>query len=212
MSQPWLMEGKYGPQSGSPMSARMDKDGSLAVVKSHGRHFEPTSRGDVFWVANQTGASSAAGLSATSPALTLYNPPGSEVNASIVFAGVEFLATFAAAAVVWVAVGTNPIAAAVTGTATTAHRKGRLGNQAQPKIRLLLGADLPAAPVAICSLGVGLTGAITTAPRAQSMGRYFDGSLILGPGANLSIQTSTSNGDTYCTFAWEEIPILSERE
>ena len=204
-----LLEGKYGPQSGSPMAVRMNKDGSLAVVGSHGAYYEPTSRGDVFWVANQTGITTQAGLSATTPALTLYNPPSSGVNASIIFAGADFLVAFTAAAVVWVAVGTNPIAAATTGTATTAHRNGLLANQSQPRIQPLLSATLPAAPVAVCSLGAGLTGAITTVPQVLSMGRYFDGSLILGPGANISIQTSTASGttSTFCTFAWEEIPI-----
>jgi hypothetical protein len=110
---------------------------------------------------------------------------------------------------VFVAVNTNILAAAVTGTATTTHRNLLLGSAQTPSLQTFLAAALPAAPVAIAQLGVGLTGAITTTPTQQMMEEWFDGSLILSPGTALSIQTRAASGtsSTFCTYFWQEIDI-----
>lgn len=164
--------------------------------------------GKVFIVCNQVGITTQAGLSATTPALTLYNPAGSGVRGRLWYAGCVNEVVFAAAASVWLAVGTNTVAAAVTGTLTTAHRNLKLGGTSAQgnQIVPLLAATLPAAPVGIALLGVGLTGAITTSPTQLPLGRWFNGGLILEQGCNLSIQTSTASGtvSTSCEFIWEE--------
>lgn len=105
-------------------------------------------------------------------------------------------------------VGTNLVAAAVTGTETTAHRNLLLGGP-KPSIVPLLAATLPVAPVAVAILGMGLTGAITTLPASPSIGRWFDGALIIPPGANFSLQTSSASGASgmWCEYIWEELPI-----
>lgn len=206
-----IYEGKVGPQTlgdGSVTTVRLDKSGAQAVADAHGKYYEPTSRANVFWVANQVGITSQAGLSATTPALTLFNPKGSGVNASILFAGAQFTVAFATAGAIFVAVNTNIAAADVTGTATTAHRAGLLGNGGAPKVTPLLAATLPVAPVAVDILGAGLTGAITVIP-GFSFGRWYDGSLVLAPGSALSIQTGVASGasGTFCSYVWEEITI-----
>ena len=118
---------------------------------------------------------------------------------------------FAAASVIWLAANTNLAAAVVTGTATTAQRCSYLGNAKAPSCIPLLAATLPAAPIAVATLGVGLTGAITTAPSVATLGRYFDGSLILAPGSAVSFQTSTASGASgfFGELIWEEILIVS---
>lgn len=165
--------------------------------------------GRVYMVANQAGVTSQAGLSATTPVLTLYNPLGSGVKGKLHYVGCIFTVVFAAIAAVYVAVGTDVQSAAVTGTLTTAHRRTRLGstlahgNTIQP----LLAATLPAAPVAVALLGAGLTGAVNLLPNTQPLGRWFNGSIELMPGTNLSIQTSSASGasGTWCEYIWEEV-------
>jgi hypothetical protein len=166
-------------------------------------------QGNCYAVANQAGITTQAGLSATTPALTLYNPAGSGKYGVLWYAGATFEVAFAAAAAVFIAVNTNVLAAAVTGTLTTSHRNLLLGSANTPSVTPLLAATLPAAPVAIAQLGVGLTGAITTTPTSQIMEEWFDGSIILSPGTALSIQTRTASGgsSTFCTYMWQEIDV-----
>ena len=209
-----LNELKVGKQlggTGSVNTARGSKTGETVITNAHGIYYEPTSNSDVFLIANQSGITTQAGLSATTPALTLYNPLGSGVNACIIYAGCVASVAFAASSVIWIAANTNLAAAAVTGTATTAQRCGLLGNLKAPACIPLLAATLPAAPIAVATLGVGLTGAITTAPSAATLGRYFDGTLVLSPGSAISFQTSTASGASgfFGELIWEEILIVS---
>lgn len=205
-----VLSAKVG-QSSAPVggyeSLRMDPQRNLAVVQGHGRFRDAVLRGRCFGVCNQAGVTSQNGLSATTPVLTLYNPAGSGVNLEVWYAGATFAVAFGAAAAVWAAVGTNVAAAAVTGTLTTSHRNMLLGSSAAMSAIPYLAATLPAAPVGLCLLGMGLTGAITTAPLVQTLERWFDGALVLKPGTNLSIQTSTASGtnSTFCEFIWEEV-------
>ena len=169
---------------------------------------EAVARGRVFAVANQTGVASQAGLSATTPVLTLANPAGSGVKGKLLYAGATFLVALAAAAAVFLAVGTDVAAAAVTGTVTTAHRRTRLGgvNTQGNAIQAFLAATLPAAPVAIDILGAGLTGAITVLPSVEPLERWYGGAIEIMPGTNLSLQTSTVSGAAgmLCCYIWEE--------
>jgi hypothetical protein len=167
---------------------------------------ESAADADVFWVCNQAGVTSQAGLSATTPVLTLYNPSGSGVNAHLVFAGGTYTVAFATAGAIFLAANSNTAAAATTGTATTAHRNAVLGGAA-PVCTPLLAATLPAAPVAIDILGTGLTGAITTVPGMPTFGKWYSGSVILQPNTAVSIQTGVASGASglFCTFAWKEV-------
>lgn len=200
---------QLGADGSSPV-ARAAKTGEAITAIAHGIYYEPSSRANIFSVCNQSGITTQAGISATTPALTLFNPKGSGVNACIIYAGCVASVAFAAASVIFVGVNTNIAAADVTGTATTAHRCGLLGNGRQPSIVPLLAATLPAAPVGAAIIGVGLTGAITTTPTSAVLGRFFDGTLILSPGSAISFQTSTASGTNafFGEFVWEEIPIV----
>jgi hypothetical protein len=179
------------------------------VTQGHARFLEAVEQGKVYTVANQVGVTSQAGLSATTPVLTLYNPLGSGRKGVLWYAAAVFTVAFATAGAVFLAAGTVTQAAAVTGTDTTAHRNMKLGTSASPAIKPLLAATLPAAPVAIAILGVGLTGAITTAPALTPIGRWFDGAVEMMPGTNISIQTGVASGasGTFCEYIWEEIEV-----
>lgn len=168
-------------------------------------------KGNVYAVANQTGVTSQAGLSATTPVLTLANPAGSGVRGRLWFAGATLEVAAATAGSVVLAVGTNTVAAVVTGTLTTAHRNLKLGglNAQGNKVVPFLAATLPAAPVAIALLGVMLTGAITTLTTNPTMGRWFAGAVTIEPGTNISIQTLVASGANglLCEYIWEEVAI-----
>lgn len=183
------------------------RDGS-ALVKLGGSPFEEAvNRGRVYAVANQSGVTSQAGLSATTPVLTLHNPPGSGVNAVIWYVNSVYLVAFVAAAAVWVALGGGPEAAEITATLTTSHRNLLTGKADGNKVRALTAATLPAAPVGVHLLGAGLTGAITTLPVVQTLERWLNGALILRPGFNMSVQTSTASGASaqLNEYIWEEV-------
>lgn len=193
---------------GSTLGVRLSRLGAFMVAPVSARFQEAVLRGNCYAVANQAGVTSQAGLSATTPVLTLFNPPSSGVNCVLWYAGATFSVAFAAASAVHLAANTNTAAATTTGTATTAHRNLLLGSSNGCKATPLLAATLPAAPVAVATLGMGLTGAITTVPQLQTLERWFDGGIVLKPNTAVSIQTSTASGasGTWCEFIWEEVP------
>ncbi len=168
-------------------------------------------RGRVFSVANQSGVTTQGGLSVTTPVLTLANPAGSGVVGRLWFASASFLVVFGAAAAVYIAAGTNTVAAVVTGTLTTTHRRTSLGGLSAQGNRVVpfLAATLPAVPVAISLLGAGLTGIITGKTAVDPLERWYNGAIELMPGTNISIQTSTASGasGTLCEYIWEEVDL-----
>lgn len=200
--------GRNGLADGVYNAPRMGKTGEIVTDFAHGMNFEAASRGAMFIASNQTGVTTQAGLSATTPALTLFNPKSSGVNAVLIYAGCVTSVANAAASVIWLAANTNIAAADVTGTAATV-RSTLLGNGKNASCSALTAATLPAAPVAIAQLGVGLTGAITTIPSMGAIGRYFDGAIVLAPGSAISFQTSTASGASafFGEIIWEEVPI-----
>ncbi len=169
---------------------------------------EAVARGNVYMVANQAGVTSQAGLSATTPVLTLANPLGSGVKGKLWFTGATFTVVFGTVGAIFVAVGTDLNGAAVTGTLTTAHRRTRLGGLLAQgnKIAALLAATLPSAPVAISLLGAGLTGAVNLFPQIAVLGRWYNGAIEIMPGTNLSLQTGVASGASgmFCEYLWEE--------
>ena len=193
----------------TPVVPRANYDKYLIVQDAFARAVE---RGRVFGVANQTGVTSQAGLSATTPVLTLYNPAGSGKSGRLWMAAAHFEVAFGAAASVWLCANTNTVAAAVTGTLATAHRNLKLGGVQQGNVIVaFLAATLPAAPVAIDLLGVGLTGIITTVPALLPMTKWYNGGVLIQPGTAISIQTSTASGTngTLCSYFWEELDLIS---
>ena len=200
------LSGKGTPSMSSYGSTHV-KDEFMAAVED----------GRCYAVANQAGVTSQAGLSATTPVLTLVNPAGSGISGRLWFAGATIEVAAATAGVIHLAVGTNTIAAAVTGTLTTAHRNLKLGSAGVVsgsqgnRVVPMLAATLPAAPVSIALLGVMLTGAITTIPALPTYGRWFNGAVLIQPGVNVSIQTNVASGASglLCEFIWEEIPLVS---
>jgi hypothetical protein len=187
----------------------MNRSGGWLTAPISGRFQEAVLRGSCYGVASQAGVTSQAGLSATTPVLTLYNPAGSGKNAVIWYAAARMAVANAAAAAVWLAANTNVAAAAATGTLTTTHRNMLLGSANNPGVIPLLAATLPAAPVGVMLLGMGLTGAITVETVGKEIGGWIDGAVVMSPGTCISIQTSTASGGSglWCSYIWEEVEI-----
>jgi hypothetical protein len=198
-----------GTAAGQAHAARMNRSGGWLTAPVSARFQEAVLRGNCFGVAQAAGVASQAGLSATTPVLTLYNPAGSGKNAVLWYAAASFGVANNAAATVWLAANTNTAAAAPTGTLTTTHRNLLLGSANNPAVTPLLAATLPAAPVGIAMLGIGLTGAITVETTAKLIGGWLDGAVIMGPNTCISIQTSTASGalGLWTSYMWEEIDI-----
>ena len=209
-----LAEIKVGRQSlsdGAQAPASGTRDGSQAVANTGGLYAEAVRRGGVYAGASQSGVTSQAGLSGTTPTLTLYNPAGSPVNLALWFAGAVYSVAFATAGAIWLGLHqTSPAAKAVSalGTVLTTARNllagPRLVNQGYGQLLLACTAT---APVGIALLGSALTGAITTLPTGAVVGRWFDGSIILEPDTAVSIQTGIASGASgqFCEFIWEEV-------
>lgn len=193
--------------SGEQLGVTLAPSRGLRIAPAQSAFQNAVEIGNVFGVCSQAGVTSQAGLSLTTPVLTLYNPASSGKNLVLWYAGVTFTVAPATAGAVWVAVNTNTAAAATTGTLTTAHRNMKLGTGVNMVAQPLLAATLPAAPVAISILGVNFTGAITTVPMAQTLERWFNGSIILKPNTALSIQTGVASGasGTFCEYIWQEV-------
>lgn len=201
-----------GPQQSHDSNAVMQRGDAYnqgMVGHAYGKYQEMALRGNLFMCSNAAGVTSQAGISATTPVLTLYNPAGSGIRAALIYAGATFSVAFATAGAIWLCANTNVAAAAVTGTNSTLMKNCLLGGAA-PALTPLLAATLPAAPTGIDLLGVGLTGAITTIPFVQAVGKWYEGSIILAPGTAISIQTGVASGASgmFCTYMWQEIPIV----
>lgn len=189
----------YGPARASR------SNGGLLVTPAGSSFDEAVDRGNVYITANQTTVTTQAGLSATTPALTIANRAGSGKRVKLWYAGAQSLVAWTAAAAVWLAQGGSAVAAAVTETTAATVRNAKTGDSSTPNgVAALAVATLPAAPVAISLLGAGLTGAITVQTGIAPFGRWYNGAIQLPEGFNWSIQTSTA-GTLFCEFIFEVV-------
>jgi hypothetical protein len=202
-----IAEIKTGPQTlgdGVPTTARGGKTGELSVGDAHARFFEAASRGKLFIGADLGGTSvtTQAGLSATTPALTLYNPANSGVWLVLVTVTVDITAAPAAAAGLMLAV--NAPTAAAPSSVTNATIQNALTSNVSTGIgQCYRIATLAAAPLAIRFIG-GTTGA--AAIGGVQLIDDVGGGIIVGPGVALSIQ-ATSAAAIVASFTWEEVVI-----
>jgi len=191
----------YGPNG--PVLAEADAHKNLKVVQGGSAYEAAVERGNVFLTANQATVTTQAGLSATTPVLTIANKNGSKKVVKIWYAGCVSLVAAAAAAAVWAAFG-DKHATAVTGTAAVV-RNAKTGVTGDPSgIACFLAATLPAAPVAVAQLGAITTAAITTNPEKHPISRWFNGALWIPEGCNFSIQLSTA-GTLFCDYIFEVV-------
>ncbi len=207
--------GKVGEQElakGAEAPITLNRHGYVVVQDSMAAAAE---RGRLFIVCLQAPDAMAAGLSATTPVLTLYNPAGSGVTGRLWMASWVNEVANTAALTVWLAAGSNAVGATTTGTITTYHRNMKLGGITPAsqgnKIVALANATLPAAPVGIDMIGCGLTGAITVVPSVPAITKWYYGAVLIQPGTNISLQSSTASAAASSTvsFIWEECDLIA---
>lgn len=203
-----LAEGKVGPvtaSDGTVNTLRQGRDGGLIVQEGHGKYQEPSVRGNLFYCANPAGTSvtTQAGLSATAPALTLYNPVNSGKN--LVILETSVLPTAAPAAAAGFMIAASSASANTQPTATTA---GTLQNANLGVLNAGVGqcyrvATLGGAPIAVRYIG-GTTGA--AAIGGIQLIDNTDGKVVVAPGTAVSIQ-ATSAAAIVAHFLYEEVPL-----
>lgn len=178
-----------------------------ALVTAHGAppELEEAMQGDVFIGANLggTAVTTQAGLSATTPALTLYNPVGSGVIGVLKRVRIGVTASPAAAAVFMLAYNlANAAAPTLTTLANVTNSK--LDSKKLPTLQCARVATLAAAPLMCAILEGGPAGASAiSAGRAET---EFDGGILIPPGVCVSVQ-STSAAAILASFEWSEKPL-----
>ncbi len=196
--------GQVGEQTlsnGSKSIIRLDNSG--AVVTASPAEIDALD-GNTYIGANLGGTpvTTQAGLSATTPALTLYNPVGSGVNLVLTHVRVMFTASPAAACGIMLAYNEpNATAPATTTLATVTNAK--LHGTASPLGQCYRISTLAAAPLMFLALG-GTTGA--SGIGGFQLQQHLEGEVIITPGVAVSIQ-STSAGAVLCSFTWKEVSI-----
>jgi hypothetical protein len=197
-----------GGAQGTPTIQSFTADRAQRVADAHARYHNAVLNGNVYWGANLGGTSvtTQAGLSATTPALTLFNPFASTVNLVLWTFGYCFTAAPAAACGVMLAYN-NPNLSGVP-TAPTSTTLANVTSALVAGTKLPIGqcyrvATLSAAPLALAYFG-GTTGASAIGGQPS----IFDlaGQIIIPPGTAVSVQT-TSASAIICSFAWEEAAI-----
>ena len=201
-----LAETQTAPEysnSGAVRPVLTNKPGDLFNAERSAHYQSAVLRGNVYIGADLGGTSvtTQAGLSATTPALTLYNPVGSNTNLVlwIVDAGVTAAPAAAAGFMIAVSSVSTPAPTATTAATVISVKTGGLANPVGQCYRV---ATLASAPLMIRYLW-GTTGAaaISGVPYSYNL----DGSIVVVPGEAISIQT-TSAAAVLASFTWEEVP------
>ncbi|KKN02083.1 hypothetical protein LCGC14_1121340 [marine sediment metagenome] len=176
------------------------------LVQQGGSLFEAAvARGNVFSVVSQTTVTTQAGLSATTPGLTIANLNGSGKEVILWYAAWATLVSASAAFQAWLAYGAVHATAVVATTPSTTVINSKTGAPGEPGgVRVLDVATLPAAPVAVALLGGASSAAITVGLQNAEGGRWFHGDRKLQSGSNFSIQTSTA-GTIFTEFVFEVV-------
>jgi hypothetical protein len=199
------VQGKVGIQELSPGAVsdlRMGRSGELISSQGHAPYKEAVTSGKVWIGANPAGTivTTQAGLSATTPALTLFNPIGSGVNLVLQTVTIGITAAPAASATLMLAYNlANATAPATTTLANVTN--ALLTTNGQPIGQCYRIATLATAPIAFRYLG-GTTGA--AAIESTNLIDHIDGEIIIPEGVAISVQ-STSEAAILASFVWEEI-------
>ena len=182
---------------------RATQDGSIGNQETHAKFQQAVRDGNVYTCANPqaTAVTTQAGLSVTTPALTLYNPAGSGKNLVLIEDTLALNAAPAAADIFSLAYSSG--APTTTTTATLINNLITPSNISVVPTGLCYRiSTLNTTPVAFRYLGQ-VTGATTlTQPIYTDV---VDGKVIVGQGMAITFQT-TSAAAIVGSFTWEEIP------
>lgn len=203
-----LLQGTVGPTvnaDGVNANARQGKQGDVITSELHGRYYEQTYRGNVFFAASQAVATTTVGLAATYTGLALTNPIGSTVN--LVINKVSLMQSLIQSTQVEayaIATGFSATTQVTQTTPVTPHTS-KIGSGLTPQGLAASSATLPVAPVYTTFLGA--TSTATADPTSNVTD--LEGSLILMPGAYLCFVTpaQASVAGLWFSVSWEEVTL-----
>jgi hypothetical protein len=186
------------------VTARGSKDSHVLVHDAHSKYLQAALDGRLWSAANLAGTpvTTQAGLSATTPAFTLYNPASSGTILSLIQFG--FACTTSPAAITVACLATNLPTAAAPSAVTLAPIYNTLtgataGSVGQPYAI----ATLATAPIARYYMPVNLA----ASSLVPCMSDYnIDGKICVAPGVALSFQTLAAAA-VVCHCFWEEVPL-----
>jgi hypothetical protein len=207
------INGKVGPgyaSDGSLVDPRMTKDLAMVTQDLHGRLYETVYRGNVFEAVTATTGVAPGTTIGTTAAFALFNPPSSGKNLVVIDMSLGYVSGTLGAGTVYVCANTNPVAAAVTGTAITPVGTLLSGAANTPIGKPFTTATLPAAPTPMFPAWQ-LSPMLATSVFAPNNNRFFfESKYIITPGCTLSLEAVAGAGTTpLVTFSmsWEEIQI-----
>ena len=207
------INGKVGPGyagDGSLVDPRMTKDLATVVQDLHGRFYESTYRGNTFIASIGTAGVAPGTVFSTTPPLTLYNPLNSGVNLSIISASLGYISGTLGGGTIFYGVNTNTAQAAPTGGTSLTPICSLIGNSSLPKGKAFSGSTLVVAPTILRDFAVMGAFLATTANLFPPIRDIIDGSMIIIPGASISLQAVAAAGTSplvVLAFTWEEVPV-----
>lgn len=207
------IQGRIGPgyaSDGNTADPRMTRDLAMVTQPLHGEFFETTVRGNTYVASTGTAGVAPGTVLSTTPPFTLYNPLNSGVNLVLISASMGYISGTLGAGTIVYAVNNNTAQAAPTGGTSLVPICGLIGNVSLPKAKAFQASTLAAAPTILRDfviLGAFVGGAAPPNPPVRDL---IDGSIIIVPGASISLQGVAGAGTTpLVTLAmmWEEVPV-----
>jgi hypothetical protein len=199
--------GNVGPQTlsdGTVAPPYLGRKGEVVVTELHGQLYETSARGNVFIASTAvTGVAPGTALSTTA-GFALSNPAGTTKNLSVLGIWVGYLSGTPPVGFLALAVNTNAVAAAVTGTAIAPIA----GSPLQPAGvgKAFTTATLPATPTLLRPL----TALLAASPFIGKDYEDVRGSIVIPPGCTLSIEGVGAGGTSplfVYSVMWEEVSI-----
>jgi hypothetical protein len=181
-----------------------DSDNSQIVTSASSKHEFATLNSEVFHGANAAGTAvtTQAGLSVTTPALTLYNPVNSGVNLVLLRVNVSVHAAPAAASDLMLVYNSTTATAPATTTDATMV-SGMIGSTTAPAGRCYRIATLGAVPTAFRYLGSVIA---ATSTNQFIIDHDVNGDVVIPPGGCISIQATTAIS-ILASFTWKELTV-----
>lgn len=211
-----LSEVRTGPvlsSDGAVNVARAGRFGELLTNDAVGKYYQAAVDGRLFMASMQATAVTGTALTATAVTFTLWNPPSSNVNLSVVSGnvnvGVLQTTTGNIPTYVWAA-NVNPAAAVPATNTEIVVRSGLLGGATGRGI-VFSATTLPAVPIIIrlFPLATACTATTQLAEVALAAVDHVDGAIVIAPNTAVTIQgiATTTQISAFIGMTWIEVPI-----
>ena len=203
-----LKQGLFNLASGGQAFARGDKTSSLVMTPGHAHYTEPGYQKNIY-IASLSSAGLAPGSTVgltSAPPIALWNPPGSNVNLSIIKTLVGYVSGTLGAGFIGYGFQTN-VQSAPTGTALTAQGSflGVLANMGKA-FYTVSGASLTILKP-VFTMGAALA---STTAFAAPCSDLVDGAIIVPQGGLFALGGVAAAGTSplvVLAIEWEEIPV-----